>query len=77
MILKTVNFYVANDKVVTADDVLKALHYASDNEVIVILKWSGPGWEWYPSERYGYTLFINPHDSFKELIKQLPESYGV
>ena len=77
MILKTETFYVAHDEIVSNEDVQEALNYAKENNVLVLLQWSGPGWHWYPSERYGYTLYVNPDSDYEKLIAQLPKSYGV
>lgn len=77
MIIKVTDLYVADDLTPTEDDVREAIKYAQENNVTVHLHWSGPGWQWYPSERWGYLRTITPESDFDEVWNSLPKIYGV
>lgn len=77
MIYEVKKFIVINDEVANESDVKNALKYAKENKVCVELRWSGPGWKWYPSERYGYSVFIYPSSEFDKIMESLPKIYGV
>ena len=77
MIFEVKDLYVADDLTPTKDDIMAAINYAKEKNVTVHLHWSGPGYQWYPSEKWGYIRTITPESKFEDVWDSLPKMYGV
>lgn len=77
MIYEVRKFYVANNLTPSDDDIREAIEIAKRDNVVVHLTWSGPGWEWYGQEHWGYTREITAESTFEEVKESLPKMYGI
>lgn len=77
MIYTLRDYYVADNKVVSEDDIKDAIRIANETNETLRLTWSGPGYPWYPNELNAYHLTIMPGSNLEELKEKLPKIYGV
>ena len=77
MIYSKKEYYVADNQVVSDDDIKDAIKIANETNEIIELTWSGPGHIWYPSELNAYHLIVKPGSSFKEIKEKTPKIYGI
>lgn len=77
MIYTLRDYYVADNKVVSDDDIKDAIRIANESNETIRLTWSGPGYPWYPSEINAYHLTVMPGSNFEELKQKLPKVYGI
>ena len=77
MIYTKNQYYVADNKTISDEDLKEGIRIANETNIIVNIRWSGPGWQWYPSEKNAYSIDIEPGSNFEELKEQLPKIYGI
>ena len=77
MIYTVKEYYVANNEVISDEDIKDAIDMANKTGDTIRVTWSGPGWPWYASEINAYHLTVEPGSDINELKKKLPKIYGV
>ena len=80
MLYKKQEYIVANNEVISEDDIREGIRLANEFNSIIRITWSGPGWKWYGSEKDAYHLDIKPgadEKDVEEFKKQLPKIYGI
>ena len=80
MLYKRQEYIVANNEIISDDDIKEGIRLANETNSLIRITWSGPGWRWYGSEQEKYHLDIHPGSSIEdaeEFKKQLPKIYGI
>ena len=80
MLYKKQEYIVANNEVISDDDINEGIRLANETNSIIRITWSGPGWKWYRDEKDAYHLDIKPgadEKDVEEFKKQLPKIYGI
>jgi len=71
------DYYVDDNGVISDEDIKEAINIANKTNETIRVIWSGPGWQWYPSEIHAYRLIVKPGSNFEELKSQTPKIYGI
>ena len=76
MIKKTVDYWVANFKLPTEEDIAEAIERARDEKAVVMLHWHTPAYPYYGSQSDA-VVEIEKDDNVDNIMKILPTSYAV
>lgn len=77
MIYTLRDYYVADNKTISDDDIKDAIRIANELNETIRVTWSGPGYRYYPSEINAYHMTIMPGSNFEELKAKKPKIYGI
>lgn len=76
MIRKSVDYWVANFKLPTEEDIADAIEAARNEKAVVILHWHTPAYPYYGAQS-DCQAEIEADDTVDQIIKLLPTTYGI